>query len=98
MCKATVELKFNTAVTCMETSFKKLILDRTRNSVRYPDAFLTFPCLTRNLGQIIYYFIFGVLGACRQAPYNFKKSYKGGSVWGLPIVSILGTDKPTIFP
>jgi hypothetical protein len=55
------------------------------------------PCLTHNLGQIIYYFIFGVLGACRQAPYKFKKSYGGGSVWGLPIVSILGTVKPTIF-
>jgi hypothetical protein len=39
-----------------------------------------FPCLTPNLGQIIYYFIFGVLGACRQAPYKFKKSYGGGSV------------------
>jgi hypothetical protein len=31
-------------------------------------------------GQIIYYFIFGVLGACRQAPYKFKKSYGGGFV------------------
>ena len=27
-----------------------------------------------------YYFIFVVLGACRQAPYKFKKSYGGGSV------------------
>ena len=25
------------------------------------------------MGQIIYYFIFGVLGACRQAQYKFKK-------------------------
>ena len=48
-------------------------------------------------GQIIYYFIFGVLGACRQAPYKFKKSYGGGFVWGLPIVSTLITGKPTIF-
>jgi hypothetical protein len=33
-----------------------------------------------------------------QAPYKFKKSYGGGFVWGLPIVSISGTGKPTIFP
>ena len=56
-----------------------------------------FPCLTTIAGQIIYYFIFGVLGACRQAPYKFKKSYGGGFVWGLPIVSTLRTGKPTIF-
>ena len=37
-------------------------------------------------GQIIYYLILVVLGAYRQAPYKFKKSYGGGSVWGLPIV------------
>jgi hypothetical protein len=36
------------------------------------------PCLTPIAGKIIYYFIFGVLGACRQAPYKFKKI-----VWGL---------------
>jgi hypothetical protein len=44
MCKATVEveLKFNTAVTDVETSFEKLILDRTRNRVRSSDAYLTF--------------------------------------------------------
>jgi hypothetical protein len=30
-----------------------------------------------------------VLDACRQSPYKFKKSYGGGFVWGLPIVSIL---------
>ena len=53
--------------------------------------------LTTNLGQIIYYLVFGVLGACRQAPYKFKKSYGGGFVWGLPIVSTLRTFKPTIF-
>ena len=56
-----------------------------------------FPCLTPIVGQIIYYFIFGVLGACMQAPYKFKKSYGGGSVWGLPIVSTLRPVKPTIF-
>jgi hypothetical protein len=39
-----------------------------------------FPCLSPIAGQIIYYFIFGVLGACRQAPYKFKKSYGGGFV------------------
>jgi hypothetical protein len=49
------------------------------------------------VGQIIYYFIFGVLGACRQAPYKIKKSYGGGFVLGIPIVSTLGTGKPIIF-
>ena len=49
-------------------------------------------------GQIIYDFIFGVLGACRQAPYKFKKSYGGGFVWERLIVSTLGTGKPTILP
>jgi hypothetical protein len=43
------------------------------------------------------YFIFGALGACRQAPYKFKKSYGGGFVWELPIVSTLRTGKPVIF-
>jgi hypothetical protein len=33
----------------------------------------------------------------RQAPYKFKKSYGGGFVWRLPIVSTLVTSKPTIF-
>jgi hypothetical protein len=56
-----------------------------------------FPCLSAIAGKIIYYFIFGVLGACRQAPYKFKKSYGGGSVLELPIVSILGTGKHIIF-
>ena len=46
----------------------------------------------------IYYLILGVLGACRQAPYKFKKSYGGGFVWRLPIASKLGTGKPTISP
>jgi hypothetical protein len=49
------------------------------------------------VGEIVYYFIFGVLGACGLAPYKFKKSYGGGFVWGLPIVSTLRTGKPTIF-
>jgi hypothetical protein len=53
--------------------------------------------LTAIVGQSIYYFIFGVLGACRQAPYKFKKSYGGGFVWELPIVITLRTGKPTIF-
>ena len=58
-----------------------------------------FPCLTSIVGQIIYYFIFGVLGACRQAPYKFKKSYVGAALyWELLIVSTLGTVKPTISP
>jgi hypothetical protein len=39
-----------------------------------------FPCLKTIAGQIIYYFIFWVLGACRQAPYKFKKLYGGGFV------------------
>jgi hypothetical protein len=43
-----------------------------------------FPCLTTIAGQIIYYFIFGDLGACRQAPYRFKKSNGDGFVWGPP--------------
>jgi hypothetical protein len=55
------------------------------------------PWVFLGIGRSSYYFIFGVLGACRQAPYKFKKSYGGGSVWGLPIVRILGTGKPTIF-
>jgi hypothetical protein len=50
------------------------------------------------VGQIIYYFIFGVLGACRQAPYKFKKSYGGGFVLELHIVSILETVKPRVKP
>jgi hypothetical protein len=29
------------------------------------------------------------MGACRQAPYKFKKSYGGGFVWRVPIVSTL---------
>ena len=31
------------------------------------------------------------------ATYKFKKPYGGGFVWVLPIVSTLGTSKPTIF-
>jgi hypothetical protein len=48
-----------------------------------------FSCITSNLGQIIYYFILGssVPTSYMQAPYKFKKSYGGGFVWGLPIVS-----------
>jgi hypothetical protein len=48
-------------------------------------------------GQIIYYSISGVIGACRQAPYKFKKSYGGGFGLGAPIVSTLRTVKPPIF-
>ena len=57
-----------------------------------------FPCLTPIAGQIIYYLTLRVLGACRQAPYKFKKSYGGGFVWRIPIVSTLRTGKPTNFP
>jgi hypothetical protein len=32
-----------------------------------------------------------------KAPYKFKKSYGGDFVWEVPIVSILGTVKPTIY-
>ena len=31
-----------------------------------------FPCLATIAEQIIYYLFFGLLGACRQAPYKFK--------------------------
>jgi hypothetical protein len=36
MCKATVELNFDTAVTDVETSFEKLILDRTESDPLMP--------------------------------------------------------------
>jgi hypothetical protein len=39
-----------------------------------------FPCISAIVEQIIYYFIFWVIGACKQAPYKFKKSYGGGFV------------------
>jgi hypothetical protein len=40
----------------------------------------SIPVSNPHTGQIIYYFIFGFLGACMQAPYKFKTSYGGGSV------------------
>jgi hypothetical protein len=55
------------------------------------------PCLTPIAGQIIYYLTSGVIGACMQAPYNYKKSYGGGFVRRLPVVSTLRTVKPTSF-
>jgi hypothetical protein len=42
-----------------------------------------FPCISLLAGQIIYYFIFGVLGACRQSPYKIKNSY-GAALYGDP--------------
>jgi hypothetical protein len=36
MCKATIELNFNTAVTDVKTSFEKLILDRTESDPLMP--------------------------------------------------------------
>ena len=66
------------------------------NLPRYA-GYIAFPCLNSIAGQIIYYLNVGVLGARRQAPYRFKKSYGGGFVWRLPIVSTLRTSKPTNF-
>ena len=51
-----------------------------RIAVRHGNRLPSGPAIDFRVLHFQYYFIFGVLGAYRQARYKFKKSYGGGFV------------------